>query len=73
MHRERLVVDDLVQPAIRLVLDAHPPLFLDHLALAPERLSSTRSVAMRSASSHSTSGRYCAGNVCQKTVSSSVV
>jgi hypothetical protein len=36
MGRERVVVDDLRQPAIRLVLDAHPPLFLDHLAFATE-------------------------------------
>ena len=35
---ERLVVDDFVQPAVRLVLDAHPPLFLDHLALGLERV-----------------------------------
>ena len=37
VRRERVVVDDLRQPAVRLVLDAHPPLFLDHLALATER------------------------------------
>jgi hypothetical protein len=37
MRRERVVVDDLVQPSVRLVLDAHPPLFLDHLTLAAER------------------------------------
>ena len=38
MHGERLVADDLLQPAVRLVLDAHPPLFLDDLALGLERL-----------------------------------
>ena len=38
VHRERLVVDDLVQPAVRLVLDAHPALFLDDLALGLEDL-----------------------------------
>ena len=37
VRRERVVVDDLRQPAVRLVLDAHPPLFLHDLALAPER------------------------------------
>ena len=74
MRRERLVVDDLVQPAVRLVVDPHPPLFLHDLALVGERVaSSMRSVAIRSASSHSASGRYCAGTVSQNTVSSSVV
>ena len=38
MHGERLVGDDLLQPAVRLVLDAHPPLFLDDFALGLERL-----------------------------------
>ena len=38
VHGERLVVDDLVQPAVRLVLDPHPALFLDHLALGLEDL-----------------------------------
>ncbi len=38
MRREDLVVDDLVQPAIRLVVDAQPPLFFDDFALADERL-----------------------------------
>ena len=38
VHRERLVVDDLVQPAVRLVVDAHPPLFLHDLALVGERV-----------------------------------
>ena len=38
MHGERLVVDDLVQPAVRLVVDPHPPLFLHHLALVGERV-----------------------------------
>ena len=37
MHQERVVVDDFREPAVRLVLDAHPALFLDDLALAPER------------------------------------
>ena len=73
MRRERLVVDDLVQPAVRLVVDPHPPLFLHHLALVREVSLSMRSVAIRSASSHSASGRYCAGTVSQNTVSSSVV
>ena len=31
--RERLVEEDLVEPAVRLVLDAHAALFLDDLAL----------------------------------------
>ena len=38
MGREHLVVDDFVEAAVRLVVDAHPPLFFDHLALAHERL-----------------------------------
>ena len=38
MRRERLVEDDLRQPAERLVLEAHPPLFLDDLALGLELL-----------------------------------
>ena len=38
MHAERLVVDDLVQSAVRLVVDAHPPLFLHDLAFVGERL-----------------------------------
>ena len=38
MHRERRVVQQLRQPAVRLVLDAHPPLFLHDLALALERV-----------------------------------
>ncbi len=38
MHGERLVVEDLCQSPVRLVLDAHPPLFLHDLALALERL-----------------------------------
>ena len=38
VRRERVVVDDLGQPAVRLVLDAHAALFLHHLALALERL-----------------------------------
>jgi hypothetical protein len=38
MRRERLVGDDLLQPAVRLVLDPHPPLFLDDFALVLERL-----------------------------------
>ncbi len=37
VRRKRLLVDDLVQPAVRLILDAHPAFFLDHLTLAPER------------------------------------
>ena len=36
MRRKRLVVDDLVQPAERLVVDPHPALFLHHLALGRE-------------------------------------
>ena len=36
--RERVVEDDLRQPAVRLVLDTHAALFLHHLALALERL-----------------------------------
>ena len=36
MDGERLVVDELVQPAVRLVVDAHPPLFLHDLALGLE-------------------------------------
>ena len=61
MDRERLVVDDLVQPPVRLILDAHPALFLDHLLSVLKTASSMRRVARRSASSQSTSGRYCAG------------
>ena len=38
MRRERVVEDDLGQPAVGLVLDAHAPLFFHDLALAPERL-----------------------------------
>ena len=38
MHRERLVGDDLLQPAVGLVLDAHAALFLDDLALGLEDL-----------------------------------
>ena len=36
MRREGLVEDDLRQPAERLVLEAHPPLFLHDLALGRE-------------------------------------
>ena len=36
MRRKRLVVDDLVQPAERLVVDPHPPLFLHHFAFGGE-------------------------------------
>ena len=36
VRRECLVVDDLVQPSVRLVVHPHPPLFLDHLALVDE-------------------------------------
>ena len=38
MGRERVVVDDLVQTPVRLVLDTHPPFFLDDFALPLERL-----------------------------------
>ena len=38
MHRERVVEDDLRQPAVRLVLDAHAPLFLDDQPLLLERV-----------------------------------
>ena len=38
MNGERLVVDDFVQPAVRLVVDAHPPLFLHDVALVRERV-----------------------------------
>ena len=38
MHRERGVVQQLGQPAVGLVLDAHPALFLHDLALALERV-----------------------------------
>ena len=38
MDRERLVVDDFVQPPVGLILDAHAPLFLDHFALGLEHL-----------------------------------
>ena len=37
MHGEREAVHDLRQPAVWLVLDAHPPLFLHHLPLPVER------------------------------------
>ena len=38
MHGERLVVDDLIQASVRLIVDAHPALFLHDLALALERV-----------------------------------
>ena len=38
VRRERVVEDDLGQPAVRLVLDAHAALLFHDLALAPERL-----------------------------------
>ena len=38
MRGERLVVDDLVQPAVGLVVHAHPALFLHDLALVHERV-----------------------------------
>ena len=38
VDRERLVVDELVQPAVRLVVDAHPALFLDDLPLVLEHV-----------------------------------
>jgi hypothetical protein len=38
MCRERLVVDDLVEPSIRLVVHAHPPLFLHHFTFVDERV-----------------------------------
>ena len=34
--RERDVVDDFREPAVGLILDAHPPLFLDDLAFPAE-------------------------------------
>jgi hypothetical protein len=38
VHAERLVVDDLVQSAERLVVDAHPAFFFDHFAFVGERV-----------------------------------
>ena len=38
MNRERLGVDDLVQAAVRLVVDAHPALFLHDVAFRRERV-----------------------------------
>ena len=38
MHGERLIEDDFLQPAVRLVVDAHPALLFDDLALVRERV-----------------------------------
>ena len=38
VNGEGLLVDDLVQAAVGLILDAHPPLFLHYFALAHERV-----------------------------------
>jgi hypothetical protein len=37
VYGERLVVDDFVQAAVRLVLDPHPAFFFDDFALGLER------------------------------------
>ena len=38
MRRERVIEQDLVQPAVRLIVHPQPPLFLDDLALLLERV-----------------------------------
>jgi hypothetical protein len=73
VRSERVVVDDLRQPAVGLFSIR---MRRSSFTTSRSRLKSAslmRSVAMRSASIHNASGRYCAGNVCQNTVSSSVV
>ena len=74
MHRERVVVDDFREPAVRLVLDAHPALFLHDLPLAAERrvVHAQRRHAVGLHPQRPAAGSA-PGSVCQKTVSSSVV
>mgnify|MGYP003693778241 CR=1 FL=1 len=69
MRRERLVVDDFVEPAVWLVVDAHPALFLHHFAFVGERvLVDAAASPSGRPSSHRMSGRYCDGTVSQNTV-----